>query len=226
MHSSRRIKTIAVLGGTGREGRGLALRWAHAGYHVIIGGRDAARAEATAATLREKLSASARIGGALNLDAAGQADVVVLAVPFAAQLDTALHVRSALVGKVLIDVTVPLVPPRVEIAQLPGGSAVLRLQVALGSEVAVVSAFQNVSAHHLADLDHAIDCDVLICADDDRAAQVAVELAEAAGLQGWRCGPLKNSLVTEGLTSLLIAINRRYKVPSAGIRITGIPGAH
>jgi len=226
VHSSRRIKTIAVLGGTGREGRGLALRWAHAGYHVIIGGRDAARAEATAATLREKLSASARIGGALNLDAAGQADVVVLAVPFAAQLDTALHVRSALVGKVLIDVTVPLVPPRVEIAQLPGGSAVLRLQVALGSEVAVVSAFQNVSAHHLADLDHAIDCDVLICADDDRAAQVAVELAEAAGLQGWRCGPLKNSLVTEGLTSLLIAINRRYKVPSAGIRITGIPGAH
>lgn len=226
MHSSRRIKTIAVLGGTGREGRGLALRWAHAGYHVIIGGRDAARAEATAATLREKLSASARIGGALNLDAAGQADVVVLAVPFAAQLDTALHVRSALVGKVLIDVTVPLVPPRVEIAQLPGGSAVERLQVALGSEVAVVSAFQNVSAHHLADLDHAIDCDVLICADDDRAAQVAVELAEAAGLQGWRCGPLKNSLVTEGLTSLLIAINRRYKVPSAGIRITGIPGAH
>ncbi|HWK49512.1 MAG TPA: NADPH-dependent F420 reductase [Steroidobacter sp.] len=226
MQSFRRIKTIAVLGGTGREGRGLALRWAHAGYHVMIGGRDAARAEATAATLREKLSATARISAALNLDAAEQADVVVLAVPFAAQLDTALQVRPALVGKVLIDVTVPLVPPKVEIAQLPGGSAVERLQAALGPEVAVVSAFQNVSAHHLADLDHAIECDVLICADDDRAAQIAVELSEAAGLQGWRCGPLKNSLVTEGLTSLLIAINRRYKVPSAGIRITGIPGAH
>jgi len=226
VQSFRRIKTIAVLGGTGREGRGLALRWAHAGYHVMIGGRDAARAEATAATLREKLSATARISAALNLDAAEQADVVVLAVPFAAQLDTALQVRPALVGKVLIDVTVPLVPPKVEIAQLPGGSAVERLQAALGPEVAVVSAFQNVSAHHLADLDHAIECDVLICADDDRAAQIAVELSEAAGLQGWRCGPLKNSLVTEGLTSLLIAINRRYKVPSAGIRITGIPGAH
>ncbi|WP_206606561.1 NADPH-dependent F420 reductase [Steroidobacter cummioxidans] len=226
MHSSRRIKTIAVLGGTGREGRGLALRWAHAGYHVIIGGRDAARAQTTAATLREKLSATARIDAALNLDAAEQADVVVLAVPFAAQLDTALQVRPALVGKVLIDVTVPLVPPKVEIAQLPGGSAVERLQAALGPEVAVVSAFQNVSAHHLADLDHTIECDVLICADDDRAAQVAVELTEAAGLQGWRCGPLRNSLVTEGLTSLLIAINRRYKVPGAGIRITGVTGAH
>lgn len=226
MQSFRRIKTIAVLGGTGREGRGLALRWAHAGYHVMIGGRDAARAEATAATLREKLSATARISAALNLDAAEQADVVVLAVPFAAQLDTALQLRGALAGKVLIDVTVPLVPPKVEIAQLPGGSAVERLQAALGPEVAVVSAFQNVSAHHLADLDHAIECDVLICADDDRAAQIAVELSEAAGLQGWRCGPLKNSLVTEGLTSLLIAINRRYKVPGAGIRITGVPGAH
>lgn len=226
MQSFRRIKTIAVLGGTGREGRGLALRWAHAGYHVMIGGRDATRAEATAATLREKLSATARISAALNLDAAEQADVVMLAVPFAAQLDTALQLRGALVGKVLIDVTVPLVPPKVEIAQLPGGSAVERLQAALGPEVAVVSAFQNVSAHHLADLDHAIECDVLICADDDRAAQIAVELSEAAGLQGWRCGPLKNSLVTEGLTSLLIAINRRYKVPGAGIRITGVPGAH
>ena len=227
MSASRRIETIAVLGGTGREGRGLALRWAHAGYRVIIGGRDAVRAETTAATLRDRLGATARISGALNLTAAEQANVIVLAVPFAAQLDMALQVRSALSGKVLIDVTVPLVPPKVEIAQLPGGSAVERLQAALGSDVAVVSAFQNVSAHHLADLGHTIDCDVLICADDDRAGQLAVELAEAAGLQGWRCGPLKNSLVTEGLTSLLIAINRRYKVPGAGIRITGVPnGAH
>jgi NADPH-dependent F420 reductase len=227
VHSSIRIKTIAVLGGTGREGRGLALRWARAGYHVVIGGRDLVRAETTATTLREKLDPMTRISGALNLSAAQQADVIVLAVPFAAQLETALQVRSGLEGKVLIDVTVPLVPPKVEVAQLPGGSAVERLQAALGPGVAVVSAFQNVSAHHLADLDHAIDCDVLICADDDRAAQTAVELAEAAGLQGWRCGPLKNSLVTEGLTSLLIAINRRYKVPSAGIRITGVPtGAH
>jgi NADPH-dependent F420 reductase len=221
------MKTIAVLGGTGREGRGLALRWARAGYHVIIGGRDLARAEATAAVLCEKLDSVARISSALNLAAAEQADVIVLAVPFAAQLDTALQVRGALKGKILIDVTVPLVLPKVEVAQLPGGSAVERLQAVLGSDVAVVSAFQNVSAHHLADLNHAIDCDVLICADDDRAAQIAVELTEAAGLRGWRCGPLKNSLVTEGLTSLLIAINRRYKVPNAGIRITGVPtGAH
>lgn len=223
VHASRRIRTIAVLGGTGREGRGLALRWADAGYQVIIGGRDATRAEMTAAALREKLGAKAQISSALNLSAAEQADVIVLAVPFAAQLDTALQVRRALLGKVLIDVTVPLVPPKVEIAHLPGGSAVERLQAALGSDVAVVSAFQNVSAHHLADLKHVIDCDVLICADDDQAAQIAMELAEAAGLQGWRCGPLQNSLVTEGLTSLLIAINRRYKVPGAGIRITGVP---
>jgi len=179
---STRIQTIAVLGGSGREGRGLALRWASAGYRVILGGRDLQRAQASAAALSELLGPSARISGALNLEAAEQADVIVLAVPYAAQLDIALQVRRALAGKVLIDVTVPLVPPKVDIAQLPGGSAVERLQAALGPEVAVVSAFQNVSAHHLADLNHAIECDVLICADDEHAAQIAVELAEAAGL--------------------------------------------
>jgi 8-hydroxy-5-deazaflavin:NADPH oxidoreductase len=223
VQASTRLRKIAVLGGTGREGRGLALRWARAGYRVIIGGREIGRAEAVASALRDRLGSTADVSGALNGDAAEQADVVVLCVPFAAQQATASAVRSALVGKVLIDVTVPLVPPRVEIAQLPEGSAVERLQAALGPEVAVVSAFQNVSAHHLADLDHDVECDVLICADDDRAAQVAMELTEAAGLQGWCCGPLKNSLVTEGLTSLLIAINRRYRVPGAGIRITGVP---
>jgi 8-hydroxy-5-deazaflavin:NADPH oxidoreductase len=227
VQASIRVGKIAVLGGTGREGRGLALRWARAGHQVIIGGREIGRAEAVASAIRDRLGPTANVSGALNSDAAEQADVVVLSVPFAAQQATALAVRGALIGKVLIDVTVPLVPPRVEIAQLSEGSAVERLQAVLGPEVAVVSAFQNVSAHHLADLDHDVECDVLICADDDRAAKIAVELAAAAGLQGWRCGPLRNSLVTEGLTSLLIAINRRYGVPGAGIRITGLPtGAH
>ncbi|HTS54391.1 MAG TPA: NADPH-dependent F420 reductase, partial [Burkholderiales bacterium] len=133
-------------------------------------------------------------------------------------------VRELLVGKILIDVTVPLKPPKVGVVHLPPeGSAVLALQRALGPEVRVVSAFQNVSAAHLRDLEYVVDCDVLVCADDDAAGDVAVALAEAAGMRGWRCGPLANSVVSEGLTSLLISINQRYKIPGSGIRITGTP---
>jgi NADPH-dependent F420 reductase len=163
--------------------------------------------------------------GAGNRDAAAAAQVVVLAVPYAAQQSTALEVRAQLEGKTLIDVTVPLVPPKVSRVQLPeGGSAVENLQKKLGSGVKVVSAFQNVSAHHLKELDHAIDCDVLVCADDTAAAEVAVALTEAAGMRAVRAGALANSVVAEALTSALIAINRHYKVPAAGIRITGLPG--
>ena len=164
------------------------------------------------------------ISGAANLDAAGQADVIVLAVPYAAQQSTADEVRSALAGKILIDVTVPLKPPKVSVVQLPPeGSAVVALQNHLGTGVKVVSAFQNISAEHLRDLHHEMDCDVLVCADDEAAGAVAVELAVAAGMKAWFCGPLANSVVAEGLTSVLIGINRRYKIPGSGIRITGQP---
>jgi 8-hydroxy-5-deazaflavin:NADPH oxidoreductase len=217
-------QTIAVLGGTGKEGSGLALRWAVAGHRVIIGSRDAQRAHAIAAELSTLAGGAAQISGTDNAAAAQAADVIVLAVPYAAQRPTALGVRDALEGKVLIDVTVPLVPPKVDRVQLPaGGSAVQQLQQELGSGVKVVSAFQNVSATHLKDVTHAIDCDVLVCGDDAEAREQVVTLARDAGMVAWHAGVLANSAAAEALTSLLIAINKRYKVPGAGLRITGVP---
>jgi hypothetical protein len=214
--------TIAVLGGTGKEGNGLALRWAHKGHPVILGSRSAEKAEEAAAAMNETLGTN-HVRGAANAEAAGAADIVVLAVPFAAQQSTAADAREGLGGKILIDVTVPLVPPKVGRVQLPnGGSAVEALQQVLGEEVRVVSAFQNISSHHLSKLDSEVDCDVLVCADDPEAADTVVGLAQEIGLRAWNAGPLCNSVVSEGLTSVLITLNRRYKVPGSGIRITCI----
>lgn len=215
--------SIAVLGGTGKQGRGLALRWAHQGHSLIIGSRTAQRARETASKLQDLLDGKA-VRGATNFEAAAAAEIVVLAVPFSAQQATVDEVAPALVGKILIDVTVPLVPPEVYRVQLPdGGSAVEKIQKKLEPmDVVVVSAFQNVSAHHLMELDSEVDCDVLVCSDDPAAADTVVELAEEIGLRAWNAGPLANSVVAEGLTSVLISLNRRYKVPAAGIRITGV----
>lgn len=213
---------IAVLGGAGAEGSGLAVRWAHAGYPVVIGSRTRERAQACAEELNE-IASGARVSGESNEDAARAADIVVLTVPHEAQLSTLESVREALHGKILIDVTVPLVPPAVSRVQLPeGGSAVLAAQQLLGPDVKVVSAFQNVSAHHLKDLTHRIECDVLCCGDDREAVDQVIALSEALGLRAFYAGPLANSAATEALTSVLIAINRRYKIPSSGIRITGV----
>ena len=217
-------KSIAVLGGTGKEGGGLALRWAHKGHRVILGSRSAERAQEAAEAMNATLGVS-HVSGAANADAAATADIVCVAVPYAAQRPTIEDVAPALRGKILIDVTVPLVPPKVSRVQLPeGGSAVEAMQKLLGEEVRVVSAFQNISAHHLTHLDEDVDCDVLVCADDAAAADEVVALAEEIGLTAWNAGPLCNSVVAEGLTSILIALNRRYKVPGSGIRITGIGG--
>src|SRR5512138_3391698 len=161
--------TIAVLGGTGQEGSGIALRFAHAGHRVLIGSRDAARAAEKAADLNKRL-ASPLIEGRDLPSAAGSAEIVVLSVPYAAQQATARQVQEHLRGKILIDVTVPLVPPKVSVVQLPDGQSCVKvLQSALGEEVRVVSAFQNVSAHRLLDLAASVDCDVLVCADDAEA---------------------------------------------------------
>lgn len=220
---AERPLNIAVLGGTGAEGSGLAFRWAHCGHRVTIGSRDAERAATAAAELNALLGAD-KIEGKDNREAAAGCEVAVLTVPFAAQRPTGLSVRDELQGKILIDVTVPLVPPKVSLVQLPeGGSAVAALQAELGEGVRVVSAFQNISAHHLKDLHHEIDCDVLVCGDDKDAAELTIALAKDAGLRGWYAGPLANSVVSEGLTSILIAINKRYRVPASGIRLTGVP---
>ncbi len=215
-----KLPTIAVLGGTGAEGSGLAFRWARAGYKVIIGSRDASRAGEAAAAIDQT-----GITGADNETAARECDIAVLTVPFAAQRETLAQVRAELQGKILIDVTVPLAPPRVSRVQLPAeGSAAQLAQNTLGDGVEVVSAFQSVSAHHLKDPDYKIDCDVLVCGDGKEAREAAIVLVEAAGMNGIHAGPLANAAASEALTSVLIWINRRYKVPSAGIRITGLDG--
>lgn len=223
--SERKAYTICVVGGTGAEGSGLALRWANAGHRVTIGSRDAARAQGTAHSLNAILG-SDKISGTDSAEGVAAAEIVALTVPFAAQTATVTGLKDALAGKILIDVTVPLIPPKVSRVQLPpSDSCVVAVQELLGEQVRVVSAFQNVSAHKLKMLDHTIDCDVLVAADDKDARAVAIGLAADAGLRGINIGPLANSVVAESLTSALIWINRAYKVPDAGIRITGLADA-
>jgi 8-hydroxy-5-deazaflavin:NADPH oxidoreductase len=215
--------TIAILGGTGQEGGGLALRFARAGHRVILGSRSAARAAARAAEMNARLGSDA-VSGADNKTAAAAADTVVLTVPYAAQRATVEEVREALSGKILVDATVPLVPPKVSRVQLPpgGSAAAAAIQALLGDAVRVVSAFQNVSAHHLDDLDHDVDCDVLVCGDDASARETVIGLARDIGLTAWHAGPIVNSAAAEALTSVMIFINRHYKAPGAGIRVTGV----
>ena len=215
-------KHIAILGGTGALGSGLALRWANTGHQVTIGSRDGARAEEVAAKLSQKVSR--KIIGKSNEQAAADAELLVITVPYASHAATIDSVRSHLMGKILIDVTVPLKPPKVRTVQLPeGGSVAKALQESLGDSVRVVSAFQNVAATHLADLDHDIDCDVLVCGNDKEARNEVVQLANDAGMKAWHGGRIDNSAVAEALTSLLIFINGNYKIDGAGIRITGTP---
>ncbi len=216
-------KTIAVLGGTGNEGPGLAFRWAKSGqYEVIIGSRQAEKAERVAAELNQKLGQNL-LRGLPNEAAAQAADICVLTVPYSAQGPTLTGLRELLQGKILIDVTVPLQPPKVSHVHVPpGGSAGQEAQAILGESVRVVSAFQNVGAAHLAEGDSHIDCDVLVCGDDKEAKAAAIALAEAAGMRGIDAGPLRNGVVVEGLTAVLIGINIRHKVKGAGIKITGI----
>jgi NADPH-dependent F420 reductase len=209
---------IAVLGGTGHEGSGLARRFARAGYPVYIGSRDGAKAEAKAKEL------PGDVRGGDNLAAAQAGEIVILTVPWSAQLATLKSVAAALEGKILVDVTVPLVPPKVSRVQLPPeDSAVVAAQNLLGPGVKVVSAFQNVSAHVLLDDDATVDCDVLVCGDDEAAREAVVQVAKAAGMRAFHAGPLANSVAAEALTSILIFLNRRYKVPGSGIRLTGLP---
>jgi NADPH-dependent F420 reductase len=219
---SDRKFTICVVGGTGAEGSGLALRWAHHGHDVILGSRDAGKAQSAAAELNQRLG-SERVRGMESASGADLAEIVVLTVPFAAQAGTAAAIKDKLQGKIFIDVTVPLVPPKVARVQLPAeDSCVVAIQELVGPEVRVVSAFQNVSAHKLKDLKYQIECDVLVTGDDKQARAIVIGLASDAGLRGIDAGPLANSVVAEALTSALIHINRTYKIPDAGIRITGL----
>lgn len=217
--------TIAVIGGTGAEGSGLALRWAAAGYPIVIGSRSAEKATRAATELAGQLPPdSASIDGADNAQAAARGELVVLSVPYAAQTDTLAQIVEQCQHKTLITVNVPLKPPKVSVAWQPeAGSAAQEAQAQAGDDVRVVAAFQNISAEPLRHLDWQPDCDVLIVGDDKRAKEEAAELAEAAGFFPIDAGPLANAVVVEGLTALLIGINIRNKIKHAGIRITGLP---
>ncbi|HZS82976.1 MAG TPA: NADPH-dependent F420 reductase [Stellaceae bacterium] len=213
------LPSIAVIGGTGALGTGLATRFAAAGYPTIIGSREAAKAEAAAAAI------AATVTGLDNAAAARAGDVVILTVPFASHSATLAAIRAAVAGKIVVDTTVPLVPPKVATVQLPPeGSAAVAAQRLLGDGVRVVSAFHNVAAQKLR-TGSPIDCDVLVCGNDRAACEQVIALARAIGLRGIDAGPLANSVAAEALTSVLIGINRRYKVEGAGIRITGSFGA-
>ncbi len=209
--------SIAILGGTGDLGSGLAKRWLAAGYAVVIGSRSAEKAQEFA----KELGGGAR--GDDNVGAAKSADIVVLAVPFGSHEAILLEVKDAVQGKIVVDAAVPLVPPKVSVVQLPPeGSAAQIAQTLLGDGVKVVSAFHNVGATKL----HAggrADCDVLVFGNDKESRDIVIGLANEVATCGIDGGVLANSAAAEALTSVLIGINRRYKVPGAGIRITGLP---
>ncbi len=219
------LPAIAIVGGTGKEGKGLAYRWIKAGYQVTIGSRMAEKAQTAAEDLRLLLGYSAghRIIGTTNLEAAKTADIIVVTIPYSAHRETFESLRVVAQGKLVVDVTVPLVPPKVSKVQMPpAGSAAMEAHQILGDGIELASAFQNIAYDHLL-RDEPIECDVLVCGSSKNARTAVLELVKAAGLVGWDAGPLDNSVVVEGLTSLLIGINRQFDVQSAGIRITGVP---
>lgn len=214
---------IAIIGGTGKEGKGLAYRWALAGHEVVIGSRSMEKAEAAAGEVQNLLPGGRRVRAAENLAAAGSSDIIVLTVPFSAHREMLAYIKESAQGKLVIDVTVPLVPPRVTRVQMPpAGSAGLEAAEILGENVQVVTAFQNISYERLLG-EGDVSCDVLVCGTSKESRARVLELVKDAGLRGFDSGPLDNSVIAEGLTSILIGINKQFNIQHAGIRITGIP---
>ena len=213
-------ETIAILGGTGDLGTGLAIRWSRAGHRIVIGSRRLEKAQAAVDHLAT-ISPETPAVPMENPGAAAAGDIVVLTVPAEHQVSTLETVRDGLTGKILIDVTAPLVPPRVGTVQLPAeGSAGKRAQDLLGDDVMVVSAFQNIAAHLLQE-DVRIECDVLVAGNKRAARDKVIELIAEAGLTGWHAGPIENAAAAEALTSILIQINRRHEISHSGIKIVG-----
>lgn len=213
---------IAIIGGTGPEGSGLGFRWAASGHDIIIGSRQAEKGERVAAELLEQRP-DLNISGTDNVSAVSQCDVAVLAVPYDAQAPTLESVKEVLSGKLLITVVAPTGEKKARVRRLESGlSAAEEAQQQLGNTTRVVAAFQNIGAHHLRDLDYNMDCDVLICGQKAVDKEIAMQLAQDAGLRGVNAGGLINASVVEGFTALLIFINIKNKVKDAGLKITGI----
>jgi hypothetical protein len=215
-------KTIAILGGTGKEGKGLAYRWALAGHSIIIGSRTVEKASTAAEEVLTLIGKPSPVRGMENPQAAREADIVVLTVPFSAHKDMLEFIKADVQGKIFVDVTVPLVPPKVTKVQMPAeGSAAQQAQSILGENVRVVAAFQNISYENLLSGEE-VDCDVLVTGSDKDARAEVLALVGDTGLFGLDAGPIENSVVVEGLTSILIGINKQFGVHASGIRITGI----
>lgn len=218
---SEQLPSIAIIGGTGALGTGLSYRWASAGYSVHIGSRSPEKAQAAAEKLRQRVT-SASVSGTGNSEAASQADIVVLTVPYAHHKPTLDEIKDAVQGKIVVDATVPLVPPKVSRVQLSADWPVaMTAQKLLGDDVKVVSAFHNVAAAHLQHGSGHDEGDVLVYGNSNDAREAVMRLVEATGMRGWHAGPIDNSVVSEALTSVLIFINKKYKIDGVGVRITG-----
>ena len=215
---------IGIVGGTGKEGKGLAYRWVLAGHEVIIGSRQYEKAQKAVETVKELLGEESELlKGMENRDAVEACDIAVITVPYAAHRSTLEDLKDVLDGKIVIDVVVPIVPPKVTKVQMPpAGSAAQEAQQILGENCNVVDAFQNISHERLMGKGE-VDCDVLVCGKGKAAREVVLGLVADTGLKGWDAGPIENAVVVEGLTSLLIGLNIQHHVHASGIRITGIP---
>ena len=211
---------IGLVGGTGREGTGLALRWARAGHDVFIGSRESERGVAKAAELASEHGIT--LSGGDNLAACAHGEVVIVTVPYAAHAPTFASIREAVTGKVVVDITVPLKPPKVRSVQLPPGSAAaLESQAILGEGTTVVAALHHISSEHLGDPAHEFDCDVLLCGEKV-ARETVAKLIEDLGLRAIEAGTLENAVALESITPVLLFINKKYGA-TAGLRITGMP---
>ena len=214
------LPKLAIIGGTGALGSGLAKRWAQAGYPVIIGSRSSEKASLAAEEITSQ-NHTLSVIGTDNHTAAVQGEVIVIAVPFSSHAEILHSIKDTVSEKIVVDTTVPLKPPKVGTVQLPeAGSAAIITQQILGAETKVVSALHNVAAHKLHDQEP-IDCDVLVCGNIKTAREVVIGLIEALGMRGLHAGPIANSVAIEAMTSVLITINRFYKVADAGFKITG-----
>ena len=212
---------LAIIGGTGTQGAALAARFARAGVAVIIGSRDAPRAATAAAALNAKLGAN-NITGASNREATANADVVLLSIPYDGMQPILADIREAAQGKVVVNIASALDPERKSRAKLPAaGSITAEVQQFFGDGVKVVAAFQNISPEKL-DSSEPIDCDVLVCGADRATRERIIEMIGRTGIRALDAGVLANAAAVETLTAVLIAINIKYKVKGAGIRITGI----
>jgi len=214
------LPTVAILGGTGHLGGGLAYQLAKKGYRVILGSREAEKAQGSARDIADRVGRI--VAGTDNRAAAAAADLIIMTVPYAHHQATLESVRDEVQGKIFVDATVPLAPPAVTRVKLPEqGSVGKQTQEYLGPDVRVVSAFQNIAAVHLQEDRQHFDCDVLVCGNDPAAREQVVKMAQDIGLQAWHAGAIENSTVAEALVSVLLFMNKRYKIGGAGIRITG-----